>query len=159
VDLSTWCLGGPQYLVSWLVELATIIQKMAIKILRTVNQSFKDSVNGQSKPAAQILNQPHKALILPLNPKPDPNTNPLEQRWCGGRADEGSRESVDAKCRQRTASWVRERAGRDPSAELCDWYETLERAGEDAVLEPGVYTLQVPLLPPAEPPTWQTQIV
>eukprot|EP00884_Botryococcus_braunii_P019385 jgi/Botrbrau1/612/Bobra.0161s0008.1 len=56
--------------------------------------------------------------------------------------DEGSRESVDAKCRQRTASWVRERAGQDPSAGLCDWYETLERAGEDAILEPGVYTLQ-----------------
>jgi hypothetical protein len=57
--------------------------------------------------------------------------------------DEGSRESADAKCRQRTATWVRERAGRDPDIELCDWYEQLERAGEEAMLEPGVYTLQV----------------
>ena len=59
-------------------------------------------------------------------------------------ADEGSRESVDAKCKHLTASWVRERHVSNPEVEVCDFYETLEAAGADAVLEPGVYTLQVP---------------
>jgi hypothetical protein len=58
-------------------------------------------------------------------------------------ADEGSRESVDAKCKQLTASWVREKHVSNPDVEVCDFYETLEAAGADAVLEPGVYTLQV----------------
>lgn len=70
-------------------------------------------------------------------------------------ADEGSRESVDSKCRQLTASWVRERAGsgagestgrmdhdlRDEGPELCDFFEGHERAGADAILPSGVYTL------------------
>jgi len=63
---------------------------------------------------------------------------------CIGCADEGSRESVDAKCKQLTASWVREKHVSNPEIEVCDFYETLEAAGADAVLEPGVYTLQVP---------------
>lgn len=58
-------------------------------------------------------------------------------------SDEGSRESVDARCKQLTASWVRERHISSQDIEVCDFYETLEAAGADAVLEPGVYTLQV----------------
>lgn len=61
-------------------------------------------------------------------------------------ADEGSRESVDAKCKQLTASWVRERHVSSPDIEVCEYNETLEAAGAEAVLEPGVYTLQVWLL-------------
>ncbi|KAG1659685.1 hypothetical protein FOA52_004324 [Chlamydomonas sp. UWO 241] len=56
-------------------------------------------------------------------------------------AEEGSRESVDAKCRQLTASWVRERAVSDESVELCDFFEGHERAGSEALLLPDVYTL------------------
>ena len=67
-------------------------------------------------------------------------------------ADEGSRESVDSKCRQLTASWVRERAApaataasrgqrdediREDGPELCDFYEGLERTGADAILPSG----------------------
>eukprot|EP00955_Chlamydomonas_euryale_P080485 363429-Chlamydomonas_euryale.AAC.3 len=52
-------------------------------------------------------------------------------------ADEGSRESVDAKCRQLTASWVRERAVSDGNIELCDFFEGHERAGSEALLPPG----------------------
>jgi DNA excision repair protein ERCC-2 len=43
---------------------------------------------------------------------------------------------------------VRERAGAvgadggDESVELCDFFETYERAGADALLPPGVYTVR-----------------
>ena len=57
-------------------------------------------------------------------------------------AEEGSRESVDAKCRRLTATWVRERRASDQDIEVCDFYEQLERAGSEALLEPGVYTMQ-----------------
>lgn len=56
-------------------------------------------------------------------------------------ADEGSRESVDAKCRRLTATWVREKYASDRDIEVCDFYEQLERAGSEALLEPGVYTM------------------
>ncbi len=69
-------------------------------------------------------------------------------------ADEGSRESVDARCRRLTASWVREKklereargeAPADGAAgnelESCEFFEDFESAGEGAVLPPGVYTL------------------
>lgn len=57
-------------------------------------------------------------------------------------AEEGSRESVDAKCMRLTAPWVRERAAQDPdAAELCDFYEGLDSAGPDGRLDAGVYTL------------------
>lgn len=75
-------------------------------------------------------------------------------------ADEGSRENVDGRCRQLTASWVRERRlerqareagreseGRDEEGEnagglsCCEFFEDFESAGEKAVLPPGVYTL------------------
>lgn len=53
---------------------------------------------------------------------------------------------MDARCKQLTASWVRERHISSQDIEVCDFYETLEAAGADAVLEPGVYTLQVQLI-------------
>mmetsp|Transcript_5423 Transcript_5423/g.11986 ORF Transcript_5423/g.11986 Transcript_5423/m.11986 type:complete len:760 (+) Transcript_5423:301-2580(+) len=56
-------------------------------------------------------------------------------------AEEGSRESVDAQCRKMTASWVRERAVSDANVELCDFFEGHERAGSEALLPAGVYTL------------------
>ena len=62
-------------------------------------------------------------------------------------AEEGSRESVDARCRRLTASWVREKhidaASREEetSTELCQFFEDYEKEGPDAVLPPGVYTL------------------
>jgi DNA excision repair protein ERCC-2 len=69
-------------------------------------------------------------------------------------ADEGSRESVDARCRRLTASWVREKKlerearGEAPADEAdgkelesCEFFEDFESAGEGAVLPPGVYTL------------------
>lgn len=62
-------------------------------------------------------------------------------------ADEGSRESVDARCRRLTASWVREQhmeavaQEESPATELCQFFEDYEKEGPDAVLPPGVYTL------------------
>lgn len=63
-------------------------------------------------------------------------------------AEEGSRESVDAKCMRLTAPWVRERASAASNddhnivdVELCDWYEGLDEAGADGRLDAGVYTL------------------
>jgi len=44
---------------------------------------------------------------------------------------------VDAKCRQLTASWVRERAKSDESVDVCDFFEGHERAGSEALLPPG----------------------
>lgn len=55
---------------------------------------------------------------------------------------EGSRESVDAGCRQLTASWVRAMAVDNPDIELCPFYEGYEKKGADALLPSGVYTLQ-----------------
>ena len=62
-------------------------------------------------------------------------------------ADEGSRESVDARCRRLTASWVREKhmdcvsREEETSTELCQFFEDYEKEGPDAVLPPGVYTM------------------
>ena len=62
-------------------------------------------------------------------------------------ADEGSRESVDARCRRLTASWVREKhmdcvsREEETTTELCQFFEDYEKEGPDAVLPPGVYTL------------------
>lgn len=53
-------------------------------------------------------------------------------------SEEGSRESVDAGCRRLTASWVRERAARDPEVETCDFFEQHEAAGHEALLPPGM---------------------
>ncbi|CAM8998013.1 unnamed protein product [Rhodiola kirilowii] len=53
-----------------------------------------------------------------------------------------NRDSVDAGCRKLTASWVRSLAAENPNVKTCDYFEGLERAGAEAVLPPGVYTLQ-----------------
>uniref|UniRef100_A0A383WM71 DNA 5'-3' helicase n=1 Tax=Tetradesmus obliquus TaxID=3088 RepID=A0A383WM71_TETOB len=56
-------------------------------------------------------------------------------------AEEGSRESVDAGCRRLTASWVREAALKSPDIETCSFFDAHEKAGQEALLPPGVYTL------------------
>jgi len=56
--------------------------------------------------------------------------------------DEGSRESVDAKCRTLTASWVRERHEKDAAVKVCTFFEEYENQGAEALLEAGVYTLE-----------------
>lgn len=53
-----------------------------------------------------------------------------------------NRDSVDAGCRKLTASWVRALAIENPNIPTCSFFETFEKAGSDAVLPPGVYTLQ-----------------
>ncbi|KAI3840738.1 hypothetical protein MKX03_026633 [Papaver bracteatum] len=53
-----------------------------------------------------------------------------------------SRDSVDAACRKLTASWVREAAVKSPGIPTCDFFENYERAGSNAILPSGVYTLQ-----------------
>lgn len=58
-----------------------------------------------------------------------------QQSACCWLAEEGSRESVDAKCRRLTATWVRERHVSDQDIEVCDFFEQLERAGTlDSIL-------------------------
>ncbi|CAI5483377.1 unnamed protein product [Closterium sp. Yama58-4] len=57
-------------------------------------------------------------------------------------AGEGSRESVDAGCRKRTASWVRAAALENPDIEVCTYFDQFDRTGQEAALPPGVYTLQ-----------------
>lgn len=52
-----------------------------------------------------------------------------QQSACCCLAEEGSRESVDAKCRRLTATWVRERHVSDQDIEVCNFFEQLERAG------------------------------
>mmetsp|Transcript_10674 Transcript_10674/g.39175 ORF Transcript_10674/g.39175 Transcript_10674/m.39175 type:complete len:789 (+) Transcript_10674:294-2660(+) len=54
------------------------------------------------------------------------------------------RESVDAQCRNLTASWVRAAAAEGDSVDLCDFYENYEArgSGAGALLPPGVYTMQ-----------------
>ncbi|KAI3435700.1 hypothetical protein D9Q98_001758 [Chlorella vulgaris] len=58
-------------------------------------------------------------------------------------SEEGTRESVDARCMKLTAPWVRERAGKEPDhdIETCALYEGLEGAGPEGRLDAGVYTL------------------
>ncbi|ESQ36609.1 hypothetical protein EUTSA_v10006888mg [Eutrema salsugineum] len=53
-----------------------------------------------------------------------------------------NRDSVDAACRKRTASWVRALSAENPNVELCDYFENYEKAAENALLPPGVYTLE-----------------
>lgn len=54
-----------------------------------------------------------------------------------------NRDSVDAACRKLTASWVRAMAVENPNIPTCEFFENYEKAASDAVLPPGVYTLQV----------------
>ncbi|KAJ9543229.1 hypothetical protein OSB04_022936 [Centaurea solstitialis] len=53
-----------------------------------------------------------------------------------------NRDSVDAGCRKLTASWVRALAVENGNVPTCEFFERYEKAGADAVLPPGVYTLQ-----------------
>lgn len=53
-----------------------------------------------------------------------------------------NRDSVDAGCRKLTASWIRALAIENPNVKTCEFFESYERAGSDAVLPPGVYTMQ-----------------
>ncbi|KAK6164685.1 hypothetical protein DH2020_001549 [Rehmannia glutinosa] len=53
-----------------------------------------------------------------------------------------NRDSVDAACRKLTASWVRALAVENPNIPTCEFFENYEKAASDAVLPPGVYTLQ-----------------
>ncbi|GMH20543.1 hypothetical protein Nepgr_022384 [Nepenthes gracilis] len=53
-----------------------------------------------------------------------------------------SRDSVDAACRKLTASWVRALAIENPNIPTCHFFENYEKAVSEAVLPPGVYTLQ-----------------
>ncbi|GAB2232535.1 hypothetical protein Drorol1_Dr00011574 [Drosera rotundifolia] len=53
-----------------------------------------------------------------------------------------SRDSVDAACRKLTASWVRALAIENANIPTCPFYEKYEKAGSEAVLPPGVYTMQ-----------------
>ncbi|XP_044501936.1 general transcription and DNA repair factor IIH helicase subunit XPD [Mangifera indica] len=53
-----------------------------------------------------------------------------------------NRDSVDAACRKRIASWVRALAAENPNVETCEFFENYEKAASAAVLPPGVYTLQ-----------------
>lgn len=55
-----------------------------------------------------------------------------------GVPDEGSRESCDSQCRKLTASWVREAKVNNPNIETCDFYEGLDAAGAEGVMDPGV---------------------
>ncbi|KAL0419912.1 UNVERIFIED_CONTAM: General transcription and DNA repair factor IIH helicase subunit XPD [Sesamum radiatum] len=54
-----------------------------------------------------------------------------------------NRDSVDAACRKLTASWVRAMAVENPNIPTCEFFENYEKAASDAVLPPGVYTLQM----------------
>ncbi|KAG9157245.1 hypothetical protein Leryth_004915 [Lithospermum erythrorhizon] len=53
-----------------------------------------------------------------------------------------NRDSVDAACRKLTASWVRNVAATNPNVKTCEFFEEYERVGSNALLPPGVYTLQ-----------------
>ncbi|CAL5425255.1 unnamed protein product [Camellia sinensis] len=53
-----------------------------------------------------------------------------------------NRDSVDAACRKLTASWVRSLAVENPNIPTCSFFEDYEKAASNAVLPPGVYTLQ-----------------
>ncbi|KAJ2725929.1 TFIIH/NER complex ATP-dependent 5'-3' DNA helicase subunit [Coemansia sp. Benny D115] len=49
---------------------------------------------------------------------------------------------VDAKCRQMTASWVRNKAQTEGNVELCDFYEKIQSMESVDLLPKGVYTLE-----------------
>ncbi|XP_021759272.1 DNA repair helicase XPD [Chenopodium quinoa] len=53
-----------------------------------------------------------------------------------------NRDSVDASCRKLTASWVRALAVENPNIPTCSFFEDYEKSGSEAILPPGVYTLQ-----------------
>jgi DNA excision repair protein ERCC-2 len=52
-----------------------------------------------------------------------------------------SRDTVDSRCRDMTASWRRERAKNDPDIELCDFYEGFQEHGVEMRLH-GIFSLE-----------------
>ena len=84
-------------------------------------------------PAGLAAYSPCMALVdsvLGITHKPPIEACPQSQQSaCCWLAEEGSRESVDAKCRRLTATWVRERHVSDQDIEVCGFFEQLERAG------------------------------
>ncbi|OUM66499.1 hypothetical protein PIROE2DRAFT_68940 [Piromyces sp. E2] len=53
--------------------------------------------------------------------------------------------TIDSKCRNLTASWIREKRENTGDIEdfpLCDYYENLENSSENASIPAGVYTLE-----------------
>ena len=65
------------------------------------------------------------------------STLPARLRCCVPAAEEGSRESVDAKCMKLTAPWVRERAQQEQDIETCGFYDGLDAAGPEGRLDAG----------------------
>jgi len=55
-------------------------------------------------------------------------------------SEENDRETVDAACRNMTASWVRAKAESDSSVQTCDFFETYDTAASDADLS-GIYNI------------------
>mmetsp|Transcript_1344 Transcript_1344/g.4008 ORF Transcript_1344/g.4008 Transcript_1344/m.4008 type:complete len:762 (-) Transcript_1344:362-2647(-) len=55
---------------------------------------------------------------------------------------QADRDAVDVECRKMTASWVRLKAEKDNSTELCDFYEAYDRAGTDAAVPDGIYDVE-----------------
>mgnify|MGYP005990797409 CR=1 FL=1 len=55
-------------------------------------------------------------------------------------SEENDRETVDAACRNMTASWVRAKAETDSSVQTCDFFETYDTAASDADLS-GIYNI------------------
>ncbi|KAJ1722329.1 TFIIH/NER complex ATP-dependent 5'-3' DNA helicase subunit [Coemansia erecta] len=49
---------------------------------------------------------------------------------------------VDARCRQMTASWVRDKARTEGNIELCDFFEKIQTLEPSELLPAGVYTLE-----------------
>jgi hypothetical protein len=82
------------------------------------------------------------AVAIPLLPPlccRRPRTSASLLRVPAVCAEEGTRESVDARCMKLTAPWVRERAGKEPDhdIETCAFYEGLEGAGPEGRLDAG----------------------
>ncbi len=55
-------------------------------------------------------------------------------------SEENDRETVDAACRNMTASWVRAKAETDSSVQTCDFFETYDKTASDADLS-GIYNI------------------
>jgi len=55
--------------------------------------------------------------------------------------EEKSSTIVDAKCRNITASWVREEQKTDPSIEVCNFFEGFEKNGKESILQ-GVFSIE-----------------
>lgn len=81
-----------------------------------------------------------KVLALCLSSRKNMCIHPRVE---GNAEGAGDREAVDTICRSMTASWVRQRAEKTPSAAppLCDFFESLEKNGKTGDIPQGVYNL------------------